>query len=40
MSNTELNRKLRELKELKIMQDELQNDYWKLLQTIPAMATK
>lgn len=26
MSNTELNRKLRELKELKIMQDELQNE--------------
>ena len=26
MSNTELNRKIRELKELKIMQDELQNE--------------
>ena len=26
MSNTELNRKLRELKELKIMQDELQSE--------------
>lgn len=39
MSNTELNRKLRELKELKIMQDELQNEIDSLQDEIKSYMT-
>ena len=39
MSNSELNRKLRELKELKIMQDELQNEIDSLQDEIKSYMT-
>ena len=39
MSNTELNIKLRELKELKIMQDELQNEIDSLQDEIKSYMT-